>query len=95
MSERSELRAIVSKWAAWCEWPECPLPGAQLAHIEGIGMGGRPSADTLGNVAWLCVPHHDLLDGRSHANLRMEMAKLLGAYLAGGWRRTIEVEASA
>jgi len=36
-----------------------------MAHIEGIGMGGRKSADTPGNVLFLCIPHHDQFDGRA------------------------------
>lgn len=38
-----------------------------MAHIKGIGRGGDPLGlrDDLGNVAWLCVEHHDVLDGRS------------------------------
>lgn len=38
-----------------------------MAHIVGIGTGGDPLGlrDQLENVAFLCVLHHDILDGRS------------------------------
>lgn len=99
MTTRTQLRQIVDEWAATCEWPSCDIlafdslgDGLQLAHIHGIGMGGRPSADTLGNVALLCRYHHDLLDGRTHAGLRYAVGNLLAAHLATGWRKTIETE---
>lgn len=63
---RTELRAYVRD-RAWglCEWPRCGDPGDEMAHVYGIGMGGRPSADRPENVAWLCRRHHSMLDGRS------------------------------
>jgi len=35
-------------------------------------MGGNPdlTRDVLGNVWWLCVFHHDMLDGRVRWRLR-------------------------
>lgn len=47
-----------------CEWPDTPLPhrAEEMAHLEGIGMGGRPSADRLDNVAALCRQGHLVLD---------------------------------
>jgi hypothetical protein len=35
----------------------------EMAHIFGVGMGGRRSADFPENVAWLCRFHHRTLDG--------------------------------
>lgn len=64
-----------------CVWPGCPFPHVHMAHIRGVGMGGRPSADTLGGVAMMCRYHHDLLDGRTHSGLRREVGILLGAYI--------------
>lgn len=58
---RSEL-LVLSR--GMCEWPFCRWPGEQMAHIRGKGMGGSAEADTIDNVAWLCVLHHDVLDGR-------------------------------
>lgn len=72
------LRGIVERRSrGYCEWSRCQSFGEQLAHIRGKGMGGRPSADQLDNLALLCVRHHDLLDGREHAGLRVAVAELL------------------
>lgn len=82
MTARSNLRAaLIDLVGAACEWPECPDTGDEMAHLRGIGMGGRPSADTLDNVAWLCHFHHDLLDGRTPHDRRYWEATLLAAYL--------------
>jgi len=65
MTTRSELRAYtIERSSGVCEWPRCARPGEQMAHIEGIKAGGRDSADHRGNVTFLCVEHHDRLDGR-------------------------------
>lgn len=88
---RGELRAdVVEISAGICEWPGCKDPMKDLAHIHGIGMGGRPSADVLPNVAGLCRYHHDLLDGRTGRGLRYELGELLGVWVdakrsADGW----------
>jgi hypothetical protein len=34
-----------------------------MAHLHSIGAGGRPSADSIGNVAWLCDVHAAESDG--------------------------------
>lgn len=61
-----------------CEWPTCSAFGAHMAHLEHRGMGGRTSADHPRNVAWLCVHHHDTLDGRTDlGTLRWELNELL------------------
>lgn len=65
---RSDLRfRLVARAEGMCEWSGCPLPGAHMAHIVGIGTGGDTigKRDTLSNVVFLCVLHHDILDGRS------------------------------
>lgn len=88
---RRQLHAVLEEWAGACEWPGCEHRGPyEMAHVHGVGMGGRPSADTLENVALLCRFHHDLLDGRTTRELRVEMAFLLAGYLAEGWRRSID-----
>ena len=48
-----------------CEWPGCADPGEHLAHLTHRGMGGSLEANRLSNVAWLCIRHHDCLDGRT------------------------------
>ena len=82
MTTRSDLRAaLIDLVGADCEWPECPDYGSEMAHLRGIGMGGRRSADTLDNVSWLCHFHHDLLDGRTQMDRRYWTATLLAAYV--------------
>jgi hypothetical protein len=53
-----------------------------MAHIRGIGHGGRPSADELANVWMLCRRHHDIYDGREHAGLKKAMGDLVIELLA-------------
>ncbi len=65
---RADLRfRLVARAEGMCEWSGCGQPGAHMAHIVGIGTGGDPtgSRDELDNVVFLCVLHHDILDGRS------------------------------
>lgn len=81
MRVRSELRAqVAARSAGFCEWPGCSSPGEQMAHVHGIGMGGRRSADTIGNVWWACVWHHDMFDGRRMLK-KFELAELMRGYL--------------
>ena len=78
---RTELRAqVVDRAGGMCEWAGCQDPGLHMAHISGSGMGGDPKGirDTLDNVAWLCVWHHHLLDGRIRMSL-FEVGELLRA----------------
>ena len=87
--DRRDLRAEAEKIdGRGCVWPNCRTVGEQLAHLRGVGAGGRPSADTLSNVALLCRFHHDLLDGRSHAGLRVAVGDLLAGYVALSRRNT-------
>ena len=59
------LRAFVTERSrSFCEWPGETHRGDHVAHIFGKGSGGRRSANLPNNVAWLCVHHHDVLDGR-------------------------------
>ncbi len=78
---RSELREqVVERAGGRCEWAGCYDPGEHMAHITGIGAGGDPTGvmDTLDNVAFLCVFHHDMLDGRRQMKL-WEVGELLRA----------------
>ena len=84
MSRRSELRAAVQERSRGiCEWSRCSTRGEQLAHLRGLGMGGNPdlTRDVEANVMFLCVYHHDILDGRSVKGRRFEVTELLRAYL--------------
>jgi len=64
MSLRSVLRAQARELAQdRCDWPDCQNAGAELAHIHSIGAGGRRSADTIENVAWMCHQHARMTDG--------------------------------
>ncbi len=63
-SVRSALRAQVRERSGGkCEWPECDRSGEELAHAHSVGMGGRTSADTIDNVAFLCWRHARMSDG--------------------------------
>ena len=77
---RTELRSQVEDVDGLrCCWPGCEsAKWIQMAHLRGIGMGGRKSADELSNVCLLCEYHHNLLDGRTHQGLRKELGLLLG-----------------
>ncbi len=78
MSRRSDLRAgVVERSGGGCEWPGCSDRGAELAHLHSIGMGGRASADTLENVAWLCRVHARLSDGERVAGVDFVSEHLL------------------
>ena len=81
MTGRAERRESLRDQVIWrsrggCEHPGCLATGSQMAHIRGVGMGGRPSADTLDNAMWVCQFHHDVLDGREHHGLRRAMGDL-------------------
>lgn len=85
---RSDLRAQAMARDGRCVW--CAVLGyrkdrsdiLELAHLRGVGMGGRKSADTLDGVGTLCRIHHDLLDGRNYADKRVEIAGLLSYVVA-------------
>jgi len=71
-----------------CQWPECEKAGAELAHLHSIGAGGRKSADTLDNVAFLCRDHARISDGEhgtgGPAQYRLAHIQLLGAAVFEG-----------
>lgn len=60
-----------------CEWSGCTTWGEQLAHLHHRGLGGSEAANEPSNAIWACQQHHDLLDGRTHAGLRVEIVALL------------------
>ena len=81
-SERSamlDLRAaVIARAKGRCEWIGCLDPGEQLAHLTHRGMGGSKTRNTPDNCAWLCVRHHDVLDGRTAlGTLRWELNEML------------------
>ena len=83
-TRRRRLHDILTEQSAgMCEWPYCADPGEEMAHITHRGMGGSRQADWLGNVAWLCRRHHDMLDGRTAlGTLRADLNETLRAHLA-------------
>ncbi len=71
-------QAAVTRASGRCEWPGCADLGEQLAHLTHRGMGGSLTANRLSNVAWLCIRHHDCLDGRTRlGTLRWELNEML------------------
>lgn len=48
-----------------CEWPGCPAPASELAHLHSKGMGGKRGrvVDTLDNVIAACWLHARITDG--------------------------------
>ena len=79
MSAQSELRAqLVELVGGMCEWPGCVDPGEQMAHLTHRGMGGSSARNEIANVMFLCLRHHDTLDGRTGlGTLRWELNELL------------------
>jgi len=59
----AELRARALQRDGWCRWPGCPNNATELAHLHSKGIGGRPSAQTLDNVAMMCPDHARISDG--------------------------------
>ena len=47
-----------------CAMPGCTERWKDPAHIEGSGMGGRPSTYVIENMVGLCRADHDIFDGR-------------------------------
>jgi len=63
---RAELRSVVFDFAHnICEWPQCPNPATELAHIVSSGMGGDPkhARDTVDNTFAACPTHARVSDG--------------------------------
>jgi hypothetical protein len=68
--------------AGQCEWPYCGDAGEQMAHIVHRGMGGSKVRNAPENAAWLCIRHHDVLDGRTAlGTLRFELNEMLRKHL--------------
>ena len=91
--ELYQLRMTLEAVAAGrCEWPYCEDAGEQMAHLKHRGMGGSKAVNTLDEVAFLCIRHHDVLDGRTAlGTLRWELNDLLRNHLAGS--RSVYLEA--
>jgi len=85
MDNLSEIRELALKRANYaCEWAYCTDKNwLELAHILGIGMGGRDkqSKYDLNNVAILCKYHHDIYDGRRNNGTKRAYRDLLMGYL--------------
>ena len=86
MTELQKMRLIALERANnRCEWPDCHNVNYKLemAHILGIGMGGRNKVDKYdpNNVVILCKLHHDIFDGRTISLAKKEYRKLLQSYL--------------
>jgi hypothetical protein len=65
-----------------CEWPgNCQGDDLQMAHLEHRGRGGGDIRNRLDNVTILCERHHSILDGRTVAGRKYEVAVLLAAWL--------------
>jgi len=63
-TKRQRLRAEVAELSGGrCDWPYCDERGVELAHIRSIGMGGRGSADEIGNCMFACKDHARISDG--------------------------------
>jgi len=80
----SELREQALERANYkCEWAYCTDNSwLELAHIQGIGMGGSKSRKyNIDNVAILCKHHHDVYDGRQGSGSKFAYRELLTAYL--------------
>ena len=85
MDSLSELREIALKRAGnSCEWAYCVERNwLEMAHILGIGMGGRDKASKydINNVAMLCKRHHDIYDGKTISGAKRDYRDLLIGYL--------------
>jgi len=85
LTELQQLRELALDRANYCcEWPECySKEWLELAHIVGIGMGGRNKKEKYDpdNVVILCKFHHDIYDGRTISMAKKEYRTLLLSYL--------------
>jgi 5-methylcytosine-specific restriction endonuclease McrA len=81
-STPAELRdlhdGVFDRARGLCEWPYCPDPAEEMAHLTHRGMGGSKLANNPANCAALCKRHHDVLDGRTAlGTLRWELNELM------------------
>ena len=53
---------VLERSSGHCEFPLCPQPFQEMAHLLHRGMGGGPSRNTRGNVLGLCRDHHRRYD---------------------------------
>ena len=84
MESLSPLREEALKRAGGrCEWAYCnDNKWLELAHIQGIGMGGSKSRKfDINNVAILCKWHHDIYDGRQSSGKSVAYRDLLKGFL--------------
>lgn len=84
MENLSHLREIAMERAnARCEWAFCgDNKWLELAHIQGIGMGGNKNRKfDIDNVAILCKYHHDIYDGRRNNGTKKAYRDLLKGFL--------------
>jgi hypothetical protein len=56
-----------------------------MAHLLGLQAGGSKYRDVIENVAMLCQPHHDWLDGRTVAYRRFDNEMVLRGALDREW----------
>ena len=84
MDSLSEIRKEAMQRAKGrCEWAYCnDDKWLELAHIQGIGMGGNKKRKyDIDNVCILCKYHHDIYDGRTISLAKKEYRALLKGYL--------------
>ena len=49
---------VLERSSERCEFPHCPQPFQEMAHLRHRGIGGGPSRNTQDNVLGLCRVHH-------------------------------------
>ena len=77
-----QLRQDLEGWQGYqCAMPWCTNPWSDPAHIDGSGMGGRPSTYNIENMAGLCRSCHDTFDGRDLAGRQYMLRQLLAAHV--------------
>jgi len=84
MDSLSPIRAEAMERAGGrCEWAYCnDNKWLELAHIQGIGMGGNKKRKyDINNVAILCKWHHDIYDGRQSSGHSKAIRDLLKGFL--------------
>lgn len=84
MDSLSEIRKEAMQRAKGrCEWAYCnDDKWLELAHIQGIGMGGNKKRKyDIDNVCILCKYHHDIYDGRRPNGSKRAYRDLLQGFL--------------
>ena len=65
MTTHLEMEALIfSRQGVKCLMPDCDEDWSDKAHVDGSGMGGRPSTFTIDNMVGLCRPDHRIFDGQ-------------------------------